>query len=230
MNYRNLLIIAAISTSALSNANLIQNGNFTQLPHALTQVSGQGKWDYYANSISGWYSDTTSLASKSPKPYIEVGQADVYGVTGEGIKKTTNVLELDSNKDSEVSQKISGLKKDYTYTISFLYADRAGTAPETNDFAVLWDNHVVHQFDFTSKNFSTTMKDYSFKIESSDPLGKLSFLGDGKSDSYGSLITDVEMTGKANYNPHCPAVPEPTSMAALACGVLGFVRRKRAKA
>ncbi len=220
MNYKNLLILSAIATTTLSSADLIQNGSFEKTPHALTQSANGGKWDYFVGSISGWYSDTTYKGEKkSDLAFIEVGQAQVYGVTGQSGK---NVLELDSNKNSKVSQNIDDIKKSDYYTVTFAAAQRAGTSVATNAFEVLWDDKVIATIDPAS----TKLKDYSFTFKGGKEEGKLSFLATGQSDSYGGIIDNVRMKDRGCNAP----VPEPASMLALGGGLLGLLRRRRANA
>jgi len=218
MNYRNILIICALTTTAISNANIIKNGSFEDLPNALDNSQ---PWRYFSNEIDGWYSDAMFKGQKlSDRPLIEVGQAWVYGVTGQAGK---NVLELDSNENSKISQNVSHIDSHDYYKLSFLAARRANTSIETNAFEVLWDDKLIATID----PVSTQMNEYSFTFKGDRREGKLSFLATGTSDSYGGIIDSVSMSDIGCKN---QPVPEPGTIAALGLGLVGFVFRRRTKA
>jgi hypothetical protein len=176
MNSRTLSIIAILGAAVSANAGLVVNGSFESVP---TPLGNGGTWSYYNDHIQGWYSDATFPGqAKADRAPIEIGLASTYGVTGQdGL----NVLELDSTKNSKVSQWVHGLNSQGAYTITFSAAQRAGTSVETNDFSVLWDNHVVANV----SPVGTQMQQYSFTVLAGGAAGKLSFEGTGTSDSYG---------------------------------------------
>jgi len=128
-------------------------------------------------------------------------------VTGQDGRQ---VLELDAQSNAKVSQNLIATATHYTVTFSA--ALRKNVAVNSQGGDILWNNVKVGSFLPTS----TAMQSYSFTV-----LGtgndKLSFLGTGKSDSFGTLIDNVSVE----------AVPEPTSMAALAVGAFALLRRRR---
>ena len=184
----------ALAAAALgAHANLLTNGSFedTTLPSS-GYVQSQ--------SIPGWTA-TTGL--------VEVGRASNYGVTGQ---TGNNVLELDSNANSVVTQTLSlGAG---TYLFNFDYAKRAGTTDETNAFDVLWNGSVVTAITPTSTAFSTA----TFRLSGVTGTNTLSFQAKGTSDALGGMIDNV------NVQP----TPEPATMAALGLGILGLLRRRKA--
>jgi hypothetical protein len=146
----------------------------------------------------GWYAETGKL---------EIGAGSVYGVTGQDGRQ---VLELDAQSNAKVSQNLTTAATHYTVTFSA--ALRKSVAVNSQGGDILWNNVKIGSF----LPASTAMQSYSFTV-----LGtgndKLSFLGTGISDSCGTLIDNVSVE----------AVPEPTSMAALAVGAFALLRRRR---
>jgi len=68
----------------------------------------------------------------------------------------------------------------------------------------------------------TSMKSFTFNLQGTGGMDKLSFLGTGKSDSLGGIVDNVKLKTTA-------PVPEPASMAVLGLGVLGFLRKRKQK-
>ncbi len=187
---KTLKIIALLGLSILpvsqASANLIVNGSFEN-PNL-----GSG-WSTYA-SIPGW----TSVGAYQ----IEIGLGGVYGVTGYDGRQ---VMELDSYGNVLVDQILA--IPGGNYTLSFLYADRSGTAPASATFDVYWNNVLVSSFSPTS----TVMSLFSTTVAAL-PSNTLEFRGTGTQDSYGAIIDNVQLN----------AVPEPTTMIAGALLLLPF--------
>jgi hypothetical protein len=65
------------------------------------------------------------------------------------------------------------------------------------------------------------MASFSYTVQGTGKMAKLSLLGTGKSDSYGALVDNVQL------NPSAAPVPEPASLAVIGVGIAGFLRRRR---
>lgn len=189
-----LALVAAISGVA-SAANLVTNHSF-ELP-ARSGSWGQGLNDGIAG---GWYAEVDLL---------EIGAASVYGVTGQDGQQ---VLELDSDNNIKASQNLATTAQ-LGYTISFSAALRANVASSSQGGDILWNDQVIGSF----LPSSTVMQSYSFNVIGTG-ADKLSFVGTGTNDSYGTLVDNVNVE----------AVPEPATLAVLAVGLAAARRRKKA--
>ena len=191
-----LSVAIILGVAAISSANIVINGSFEAKSY------GTG-WKQMKNDgvTGGWYAEND---------LIEIGAASVYGVKGQDGKQ---VLELDAKANARVSQKLATTKSRYSVTFSAALRNKVAASSQGGD--LYWNNVKVASF----LPSSTTMQNYSFTV-----LGtghdKISFVGTGKSDSYGTLIDNVSVQ----------AVPEPTSMAALAVGGVALLRRRRKQA
>lgn len=184
---------------ASANANLITNGSFE------THDAFNGSWNYFygtpGNTVTGW----SSVGGP-----IEVGTAATYGVTGQDGQ---DVMELDSTVNVTVNQ---GLGTDgSSYTLSFLYAARAGVNPLSDTFEVAWNGVTVGTFNPTS----TVMTLASILVTGTGGTDTLSFIGTGTSDSYGALIDDVQLNETL---PPTASVPEPSTWMAGMLLILPF--------
>ena len=190
-----LSVALILGVAAVSSANIVKNGSF----EAKSYGSG---YSIVANDgvTGGWYAETD---------FLEIGAASVYGVTGQDGKQ---VLELDAKKNAKVSQNLTTTKS--KYSVTFSAALRKGKPSSTQGGDLYWNNVKIASFLPTSSN----MQSYKFTVVGTGS-DKLSFVGTGTSDSYGSLIDNVSVQ----------AVPEPTSMAAMAVGGVALLRRRRNK-
>jgi len=174
-----------------ASANLIVNGSFEQ-----PTVFGPGGWALYSNAgdVPGW-----TAVSGYP---IEIGNGGVYGVSG---YVGNNVMEMDSTGNVKVDQIVA--TSGGSYTLSFLYAQRAGVAPASGSFKVFWNGVEVVSLAPTS----TAMLLYSTTVTAA-ANNTLEFLGTGTQDQYGALLDDVQLA----------AVPEPSTIIAGALLLLPF--------
>jgi hypothetical protein len=191
-----LSVAIILGVAAISSANIVTNGSFEAKSYGTGYklISNDG-------IAGGWYAETDLL---------EIGAASVYGVTGQDGKQ---VLELDAKKNAKVSQKLTTIKSKYSVTFSAALRKNIASSSQGGD--LYWNDVKVGSFLPTS----TKMQDYKFFVTGTGS-DKLSFIGAGKSDSYGTLIDNVSVQ----------AVPEPTSMAALAVGGVAILRRRRKQA
>ena len=197
MNLKLGLVFTALVMAAISSANLIVNGSFE------TPNTGTG-WGIYANDkVGGWFAEQNSM---------EVGAATVYGVTGQTGKQ---VLEMDATGNAKVSQNVNTLKTSYTITLDA--AMRKNIAASSCTLSILWNDVVIANIAPTS----TAMASFSYTVQGTGKMDKLSLLGTGKSDSYGGLVDNVQL------NPSAAPVPEPASFAVIGVGIAGFLRRRR---
>jgi hypothetical protein len=197
MNFKTSLSVAIVlGVAAVSSANIVTNGSFEAKSYgnSYKQLSNDGV-------TGGWYAETDLL---------EIGAASVYGVTGQNGNQ---VLELDAKKNAKVSQNLKTTKS--SYSVTFSAALRKNVAKTSQGGDLYWNDVKIGSF----LPGSTKMESYKFTV-SGTGNDKISFVGTGTSDSYGSLIDNVSVQ----------AVPEPTSMAALAMGGIALLRRRRKQA
>ena len=165
-------VIAIASCAGIASANYVQNGSFEN-PNL------GGGWSEFW-SIPGWYAENNA-ASASVQP-IEIGAGSIYGVNGyDGLQ----VLELNSNAPSTVSQNIGGLVSGNWYMLSFAYGQRAGDAVGQDNFNVDWNGSIIASYVPTS----STMTIATLLIEGGG-ADKLSFEGTGYS-GYGGIIDNA---------------------------------------
>ena len=195
-----LVIVAVMSfAAAAAQAQLILNGSFENPP--------VGAWDYFANGqIAHWAVGQGARA--------EIGKSVCYGVSGaDGI----NVTELDSDRNTAVTQSVSLAAG--SYDLSFLFARRGVNLEhkpaDTCDFEVLWNGTSVA---FVSPTDSA-MTRMHLAVTALDGANAVTFRGLGTSDGYGAILDGAELQ----------AVPEPGSMIALGAGVVALARRRRAR-
>jgi hypothetical protein len=117
---------------------------------------------------------------------------------------------LDANINSKISQDLSTFVG--TNVITFDVAARSGVDLSSTGVDVLWNDVVVGSYNPASTAFTS----FSVLVTGTGN-DKLSFVGTGTSDSFGSLLDNVEVQ----------AVPEPMSMVVIAGGAAALLRRRR---
>ncbi|MDX2064719.1 MAG: PEP-CTERM sorting domain-containing protein [Fimbriimonadaceae bacterium] len=191
-----LTIGFGLATIAAAHANILINGSF-EAPDTNTS------WGLFPNDqVGGWFAEENRM---------EVGAASIYGVTGQ---TGDQVLELDATGNAKISQNVSTVVGQYT--VSLDAALRRNVAAASGTLSVLWNNVEIGTVSPTAQNLST----YTFMVQGTGGMDKLSLRGSGASDSYGAIVDNIRLTAAA-------PVPEPTSMAALGIGLLGLARRRR---
>lgn len=184
------------------------------------------------------FSDDFEAEATVPDPPAYIGNYDSFqywdvigsgGVDLVGPSSTlwppridSQMVDLDGNSGSTLITKQSFSLLPGTYTLSFtLVSPASGQAPDTVNIelgTVFSDSYTFNNGDDTAINFTRTI------VLAAGTTGKLSFTDFG-ADSGGAYLDDVSL----EFTP--AAVPEPSSMALLAVGVLGIafrvIRRRR---
>jgi hypothetical protein len=195
------MVAFVLGSAARSEANLIVNGSF--------EDPVQSSWNLYGD-IAGW-----TAGGGDP---IEIGLGEIYGVSGfDGA----NVLELDSTANATVSQTVT-IAQAGIYQLSFLAALRAGVDASSQGFNVALGNLLTF---IAPPPGSTALAPYVFNINVAAPgTYALSFTGTGTSDSFGTLIDDVQLTANGVPDGGATAV-----LLGLALAGVGMLRRKMAR-
>lgn len=194
------LVAFVLGSADKSDANLIVNGSF--------EDPVQSSWSLY-DDINGW-------TSGGGEP-IEIGLGEIYGVTG---FHENNVLELDSNGNATVSQNVT-IAQAGIYQLSFLAALRAGVEETSQGFNVAFGDLLA----FGATPFSTVMSPYLFNINVVTPgTYTLSFTGTGDSDSFGTLIDNVQLNANG-----VPDGGVTATLLGLALAGVGVFRRMTAR-
>ena len=120
-------------------------------------------------------------------------------------------MELDSTANVKVDQNVVA---NGTYTLSFLYAARAGVDQTSDTFEV-----TLGTYTFAFSPTSTAMTLFTTTVTGLTGGNILSFVGTGTSDSYGALIDNVQLNETL---PPTASVPEPSTWVAGMLLVLPF--------
>lgn len=209
------LIAVPIAVFSLnSSASLIQNGNF--------EDSNVSNWNVF-NSINGW--DTLEGAG------IEIQTNSTLNFID--AQEGNNYVELDSHDrsnqgrhNSMMGQVLEGLTIGSSYDLSFWYTARTNRSDNSNGINMLWGSDYNSLTDMLS--IENTVQDgiwhqYTYSLTATDSSMLLAFEADGKNDSYGGLIDNIEV--------NATSVPEPSILALMGIGVvgLGFANRRKSQ-
>jgi hypothetical protein len=164
------LLLAALLSPSLANANLIINGSFEDT------IQANGTWDIYA-AVNGW---TTTNG-------IEI-RNNVVGTASDG----KNFAELDTNANSSIDQVIS-TTAGQTYQLLFDYAGRIGETDLTNGISVFWNGTLLANLAETGGTVSNLWSTKSFFVLGTGK-DKLTFTATGPSDGFGGIIDVASLT------------------------------------
>lgn len=189
--------------------NLLVNGSFE------SPSMTNGHWTVVSN-LEGWQVDATSG--------VEI-RNNVAGRAQDGF----NFVELDThqNKPFDTSTNSAIWQNVITqanalYTLSWWYSPRIGTASDTNDISVYWNNTLL--MTNTGKGGGAhDWQSFSFTTVGTG-LDVIKFVGGGKQDTLGGSLDNVSLVAAA-------PVPEagtlPMALAGLiAMGVMAINRRR----
>lgn len=197
------LVLAAVGAQA--STNLVTNGSFE------ANVQGINSWTIY-NNLTGWTGGVAGIELRN----------HVAGSAQDGV----NFVELDTTKNSSMSQQISFANAG-SYVLSFWYAARPDNGSSNQNSDTLgWS--VGSSFSGTVLGNWTAPNATNWQhFTSTFTIGQagtqtLAFSALGVSDSYGGSIDNVSITS---------AVPEPESYALmlLGLGLMGTMARRRSK-
>jgi hypothetical protein len=197
---RTFVLAASLAAPLLASAaDLVTNGSFE------ADAQANGSWAIY-NSLTGWMG-----------PGIEL-RDNVAGTAFDG----SNFVELDSNKNSSMSQTLTGIAGQYV--LSFWYSARPNTAPGTNGLSFSLDGSTLGSVLVGVGNSSSThsWQQYSTLVDF-DGSAALTFSAIELGDSYGGSLDKVSFTA---------AVPEPQTYALMLAGLgaMGLIMSRRNRA
>lgn len=195
-------VVAGLLAAGGANAaaDLIVNGSFENLGF------GQSVADHQAENFSkieGWFSPTHG---------IEV-QNNIYFMGADGH----NMVELDTNQNSSMSQLVTGTQENQSYVLSFVLQDRPGVDAGSQGMQVMWDGEVIATYGAGYGAWTTQTLTVTGSMFGADLL---TFRATGNSDALGTLLDKVSLVS---------AVPEPETYGMLLAGLgmIGFMARRR---
>lgn len=228
-------------SSFVVNAALLINGDFDEVSHDyqgisqnryLDELSGSENWDIF-EEIPGW-----SVLTGSGVEVLHTG-ANTGGQAGSADDvqaQTQNLfieLDLDQsdnlNHNSAIGQTMSGLILGSLYEISFYYQPRTANENDNGINVHLFDGDLDSTFDNTqdiiySVDFNTLdwqellgWELFATQFVATDEEMTLAFSGFGTSNGQGGFLDSVDVK----------AVPEPSVLALMLCGLFGLAFRKK---
>ncbi|MFY7865150.1 DUF642 domain-containing protein [Roseateles sp.] len=196
------LTLALAPMLALAGPSLGQNLVHNGSFEANSLIGGQ--WTTY-KSLSGWTIGNNQIELRN----------NVAGSAFDG----KNFAELDVYGNSSISQAIATIAGQW-YELSFSYANRADSNKGAKSNGLGWS--FAGLSGEVGKNTATNWTTFSTRFQGTGKLETLSFSALGTSDGYGTSLDKVSVN----------AVPEPTSLALMAGGLLamGLVSRRKKQA
>ena len=172
-----LVTTTLVISSSLSAENIITNGSFEE--HG---PLSQGNWGTF-DEIPGWTKDIEAF---------EIQSGNTAGVNpADGVAK----LELDAERNSSINTVIP-TETEQPYVLKFQYSPRIeekGT--NTNNVSVWWDGEKINTLSGSKKGWI----DQSYIVNASTQNTILKFKAEGKSDSFGGFIDNVEVFDTACF-------------------------------
>lgn len=128
-----------------------------------------------------------------------------------------NLVELDSNNNSEMSRMIDA----GSYVLDWYYSARPGEAAETNPIRIIVDSVGSAAITLSGIGNTDTQWVHYQAFFTTQTSTFLRFRAEGTSDSLGGYLDNINLVGTA--------VPEPSTWAMLifGFGLVGFVSRRR---
>lgn len=201
------LTVMALTFSAVSNANLLVNGDFED------DVGLTGsRWGVYS-SINGWQTYSG--------PGIEIQRNTIVAA-----QSGNQYVELDSHTGTDTNsvmyQTIDSLSVGASYELSFWYHARTNNgAANDNGIEVLWGDSLpgatVLDLEGYSRNSNLGWMNFSLDLVATAETMFLSFGATGLDNTLGGFIDNVSLT----------AVPEPGTLALFAIGAAGLLIGRR---
>jgi len=210
-----VIALASVGAQATTPVNLILNGSFED------NLLPDGSWKILQGSnLNGWTAGTYGAELRN----------HVAGVAKEGV----NFVELDTIKNSSLSQKVN-ITSAGSYLLSFWYAARPdnGSLPTDTD-RIGWSfGNGEDASGSVLKSYKTlgatvwTQFSQVFTFEKTGNV-ELAFSAKGASDSFGGSLDNVSLVS-FEASPNVTLVPEPESYAMLIAGLglMATIARRR---
>lgn len=205
-----LSVIAALFAlpfAAQAN-NLIENGSFE------STLLANKHWTVLS-TLPGWQVDQTSG--------VEL-RNNVAGSAQDGLNfvelDTHHIKPFDKSTNSAIWQTVS-TQANRLYTLSWWYSPRIGTAANTNDISVYWNDTLL----MTNAGAGGAAHDWqSFSVQTMGTgLDVVKFIAGGKQDSFGGSLDNVSLVAAP--------VPEAGAMSMAFAGLIAMglmvLRRQR---
>ena len=177
MKLSTLAALLVLPLAAQAN-NLIVNGSFE------SQLINKGHWSVLS-TLPGWQVDQTSG--------VEL-RNNIAGRAQDGVNfaelDTHHVKPFDKSTNSAIWQTVT-TQANALYTLSWWYSPRIGTASNTNDISVYWNDTLL----MTNSGAGGSAHDWqSFSVQTlGTGLDVVKFIAGGKQDSYGGSLDNVSL-------------------------------------